>query len=426
MRIVELIRRKREGEPISPDDLRWIVESYTRDEVPDYQMSALLMAIFFKGMPPEELAPWTDAMLHSGMVLDLGDLPGFKVDKHSTGGVGDKISLPLAPLVAVCGATVPMIAGRGLAHTGGTLDKLESIPGFSVYRSVEQMKAQLSSLGAIIMGQTEEIAPADKRLYALRDVTGTIESIPLIASSIMSKKMAEGVDGLVLDVKVGQGAFMKSLDQARDLAHTMKAIGERLGKKVVALLTNMSQPLGVAVGNALEVRESIELLRGEGPADTRALTLALAEEMLTLAGLDPTEAVKALDDGRALARFREMIEAQGGDPRVCDDLDVLPSAPVVEPFLATQSGYVSAIDARAIGMGAMALGAGRSRKDQDVDPAVGVMMAARVGDEIQVGQPLLDTHRREGDWAEAKQWFERAFTFSDTPPKDEPLILDRI
>lgn len=426
MRIVELIRRKRDGEPVSPDELRWVVERFTADEIPDYQMAAWLMAVYFKGMPSEELAPWTDAMLHSGRVLDHSEIPGFKVDKHSTGGVGDKISLPLAPIVAASGAVVPMIAGRGLAHTGGTLDKLEAIPGFSVGLSVEAMKQQLRDLGVVIMGQTEEIAPADKRLYALRDVTGTIESIPLIASSIMSKKMAEGIDGLVLDVKVGKGAFMKTVAQARELAQTMKGIGERLGCAVVTLLTAMDQPLGRAVGNALEVKESIDILKGEGPEDSQALTVALAEEMLTLAGIDPKKATEVIEDGRALACFREMVAAQGGDPATVDDPELLAKAPIVEPMGAAQGGYIASIDARAIGMGAMALGAGRSRKEDDVDPAVGVMMSSRVGDRVEPGQALLEIHRREGDVSEAMAWFKGAFTFSDDPVETGPLIIEKV
>jgi pyrimidine-nucleoside phosphorylase/thymidine phosphorylase len=326
MRAVDLIERKRDGGALTADELRFLVKGNTTGEIPDYQMAAFLMAVYFKGMRPEELAPWTEAMLRSGSVLDFSDLSGRCVDKHSTGGVGDKISLPLAPLVAACGVRVPMVSGRGLGHTGGTLDKLESIPGFSTQQSSARFRELVDTLGLGLIGQTADIAPADKLLYALRDVTATVESIPLIASSIMSKKLAEGIDALVLDVKVGNGAFMRSVDQARTLAETMAGIGQRMGKRVVAYLTDMNQPLGATVGNALEVRESVEILRGGGPADVRALTLTFAREMLQLGGVDPAEAERALDDGRALARFRALVEAQGGDPRVIDDPDRLPKA----------------------------------------------------------------------------------------------------
>lgn len=426
MRVVDLIERKRDGGELAPDEIRALIAAYTRDEVPDYQMAALLMAIYLRGLSPAELAAWTDAMLRSGEVLDLNDIPGVKVDKHSTGGVGDKISLPLAPLVAACGARVPMVSGRGLGHTGGTLDKLESIPGFSTRQTVARFRELVAGLGVALIGQTEEIAPADRRLYALRDVTGTVASIPLIASSIMSKKLAEGIDALVLDVKVGSGAFMRTLEDARALARTMVDIGERMGKRVVALLTDMNQPLGRAVGNALEVRESIEVLRGGGPADVRALTLALAEEMLRLAGIDPAEAARALDDGRGLARFRAVVEAQGGDPRAVDDPDRLPAAPFVEPLPAPRDGYVTGIDARAIGLGAMSLGAGRARKEDVIDPAVGVVLAAKVGDAVRAGEPLLHIHHAGKGLDEARRRLAAAWSFGDAPPPSAPLVIDRV
>ena len=300
MRAVDLIQKKRDAGVLTPDEIRYLIGGFTRDELPDYQMAAFLMAVFFRGMQPEELAPWADAMLRSGEVLDFSDMPGRKVDKHSTGGVGDKISLPLAPIVAACGVRVPMVSGRGLGHTGGTLDKLESIPGFSTQQTAGRFRELVATLGCGLIGQTAEIAPADKRLYALRDVTATVESIPLIASSIMSKKLAEGIDALVLDVKVGNGAFMRTPERARELARTMAEIGARMGKAVVAYLTDMNQPLGAAIGNALEVRETIDILRGGGPADVRRLTLVLAEEMLRLGGVDPAEATRALAEEPAV------------------------------------------------------------------------------------------------------------------------------
>jgi pyrimidine-nucleoside phosphorylase len=426
MRVVDLIERKRDGGRLTGPEIRELIAAYTRDAVPDYQMAALLMAIFIRGMEDDELAAWTDAMLRSGEVLDLGDIPGVKVDKHSTGGVGDKISLPLAPLVAACGVRVPMVSGRGLGHTGGTLDKLESIPGFSTQQPVERFRELVADLGLALIGQTDEIAPADRRLYALRDVTGTVPSIPLIASSIMSKKLAEGIDALVLDVKVGSGAFMRTLPEARFLAETMVAIGRGMKKRVVALLTDMSQPLGQAVGNALEVRESIEVLRGGGPADIRALTLALAEEMLRLAHVDPAEAKRALDDGRGLARFRDIVAAQGGDPRAIDDPDRLPTAPHVEPLVSPRDGYVTAIDAREIGVGAMCLGAGRARKEDVIDPGVGLMLAKRVGDPVRAGEPLLYLHHAGVGLDDARRRLAAAWTFGDEPPAPLPLVLDRI
>jgi pyrimidine-nucleoside phosphorylase/thymidine phosphorylase len=426
MRAVDLIERKRDGGALTADELRFLVKGNTTGEIPDYQMAAFLMAVYFKGMRPEELAPWTEAMLRSGSVLDFSDLSGRCVDKHSTGGVGDKISLPLAPLVAACGVRVPMVSGRGLGHTGGTLDKLESIPGFSTQQSSARFRELVDTLGLGLIGQTADIAPADKLLYALRDVTATVESIPLIASSIMSKKLAEGIDALVLDVKVGNGAFMRSVDQARTLAETMAGIGQRMGKRVVAYLTDMNQPLGATVGNALEVRESVEILRGGGPADVRALTLTFAREMLQLGGVDPAEAERALDDGRALARFRALVEAQGGDPRGIDDPDRLPKARHVVALPAPKSGCVQGIDARAIGVGAMCLGAGRTRKEDAVNPAVGVVMNARIGDHIREGEPLLFIHHDDVGVDAARRYFDAAFVLGDAAVEPPTLIIDRI
>lgn len=432
MRAAELIARKRNGDALDPDDIRALIAGYARGEVPDYQMSALAMAVYFRGLEPAELSAWTDAMLRSGDVLDLSHLSGAKVDKHSTGGVGDKISLPLAPLVAACGLRVPMVSGRGLGHTGGTLDKLESIPGFRTDLSVERFVAQVAddTLRLGLAGQTEEIAPADKRLYALRDVTATVESIPLIASSIMSKKLAEGIDGLVLDVKVGSGAFMKTEADARRLAETMVEIGRRAGCATVALLTDMSRPLGRMVGNALEVRESIDILRGEGPADVRALTLRLAAEMLMLGGLarDVAEdlARTTLDGGAALKRFARVIEAQGGDPAVLDDPDRLAKAPHVVDFVAPRAGHVGGMHTARVGLAAMCLGAGRARTDDVIDPAVGLEICATVGDRVEKGQPLARIHHAGRGLDDCRAHLAAAWMIADAPVAPRPLVIDRV
>jgi pyrimidine-nucleoside phosphorylase len=385
---VELIRAKRDGRGLADAELRAFVAGVTDGSIPDYQVAAMLMAIFFRGLDDRELAAWADAMTRSGDVIDLGSIDRPKIDKHSTGGVGDKISLPLAPAVAACGVAVPMVSGRGLGHTGGTLDKLESIPGFRVDLPVDRFVDQVRRLGTCLIGQTERIAPADRRLYALRDVTGTVESIPLIASSIMSKKLAEGIDGLVLDCKVGAGAFMKTADQARVLCGAIRAIGVAAGKRVTCVLTDMDAPIGRTIGNALEVRESIEILRGGGPADTRELTITLGAEMLMLAGVarDPDEGrariTGVLADGSALAVFAKVVEAQGGDPRVCDDPGkVLPRAARRTP-LTLGPGRVTAIDAEALGMAALVLGAGRRTKDDVIAPGAGIVIDTYLGEDI--------------------------------------------
>jgi pyrimidine-nucleoside phosphorylase/thymidine phosphorylase len=398
LRVYDVIHRKRDGHAVEPEAIAALVRGYTADEIPDYQMAAFCMAVYFRGMDDVEVGALTRAMLESGDVLDLSDIPGCKVDKHSTGGVGDKISLPLAPLVAACGVRVPMVSGRGLGHTGGTLDKLEAIPGFRVDLPVERFRRQVAELGCCLVGQSARIAPADRKLYALRDVTATVESIPLIAGSIMSKKLAEGIDALVLDVKVGGGAFMKTLDDARRLARTLVAIGRGMGKRVTALLTDMSQPLGRAVGNALEVEESIAILRGGGPADVRELTVQLGAEMLLLGGVAPTltegrGAIEAaIADGRGLARFRAIVEAQGGDPRAVDDPSRLPRAPRLVDVPAAAAGRVEAIDAEAVGLAAMALGAGRAKVEDRVDPAAGIVVRKRLGDRVERGEPLCTLH----------------------------------
>jgi len=399
----QLIRAKRDGEELADDEIRGLMEGITDGSIPDYQVSALLMAIFFRGLGDRELATWADAMVRSGDVLDLSAIRRPKVDKHSTGGVGDKISLPLAPAVAACGVAVPMVSGRGLGHTGGTLDKLEAIPGFRVDLPVERFARIVDEVGACLIGQTARIAPADKRLYALRDVTGTIESIPLIASSIMSKKLAEGIDGLVLDCKVGAGAFMKNLDDARALCRAIAAIGRAAGKRVTCVLTAMDAPIGTRIGNALEVVETIEILRGGGPADTRELTVVLGGEMLLLGGVVPDAAAgarriaAALDDGSALEVFRKIVAAQGGDPRVCDDpAGILPRAAAETVIAAPAAGVVTAIDAEASGLAGVWLGAGRRTKEDAVDPAAGIVLAATVGTAVAAGAPLATLHHAPG------------------------------
>jgi pyrimidine-nucleoside phosphorylase len=399
-----LIRKKRDGGELDDDELRAFVAGVTDNSFADYQVSAMLMAIFFRGMSDRELATFADAMLRSGEILDLSAVDRPRVDKHSTGGVGDKISLPLAPAVAACGAAVPMVSGRGLGHTGGTLDKLESIPGFRIDLPVADFIRQVAELGVCLIGQTAEIAPADRRLYAIRDVTATVESIPLIASSIMSKKLAEGIDALVLDCKVGDGAFMKREADARELAAAIRAIGAAAGKKVHVCLTDMNAPIGRMVGNALEVAESIEVLGGGGPADTRELTCVLGGEMLVAAGIEADPAAArarieaALDGGEALAVFEKMVAAQGGDPRVVSDPDgILPRARHRREIRAPRAGAVAAIGAETVGVAALALGAGRARKEDAIDPAAGIELLCRVGDRVEKDQPLAVLHYNDRD-----------------------------
>lgn len=425
MRVVDLIAKKRNGGILTAPDIEALIHLFWTDKLPDYQMSAMAMAIYYQGLNSEELSAWTKAMLHSGRVLDFSHVSKVKVDKHSTGGVGDKISLPLAPLVASCGVAVPMISGRGLGHTGGTLDKLESIPGFKTDLSSERFTSLVEDLGVALGGQTEEICPADKRLYALRDVTATVESIPLIASSIMSKKLAEGIDGLVLDVKVGAGAFMPDLERATELADTMISIGQTMGTQVVALLTRMDAPIGQMVGNALEVAESIEVLRGEGPPETRALTLALAEEMLSIAGQDPELAQKNLDNGAALRMFEAIIEAQDGDPRVCHSLSLLPQASERLPLKASEAGTVSEINAKTVGLAAIELGAGRNKKSDIIDPAVGIEMAVSPGQTVKAGDVLCWIHHNHKGVEASKGRLRTAFTIGDSTYEEKPIVLRR-
>lgn len=402
-----VLRRVRDGQRVEPGDLKRFIDGLRTGEVTDYQATAFLMAVYCKGLDDDLVAALTLAMRDSGEVIDLSGVPGRKVDKHSTGGVGDKISIPLAPVVAACGVAVPMISGRGLGHSGGTLDKLESIPGFRVDLSVDEFKAQVRDLGCCLIGQTGNIAPADKKLYALRDVTATVESVPLITASILSKKLAEGIDALVLDVKVGRGAFMKTEAEARELAESLVRVGESAGVQVRAVLTSMEQPLGRTVGNALEVRESIDILRGVGPEDTTELTVTLAAHMLVLGHKAKTleeakdRATAAIEDGAALRQLGEIISAQGGDPRVIDDESVLPSAPVVREVTAPDDGVVASIDAFTVGMAAVRLGAGRARAEDTIDPAVGFELLKKVGDEVREGEAIVRVHARDDASAES-------------------------
>ena len=429
MRAVDIIQRKRDGLELSAGEIDFLVRGYAEGRIPDYQASALAMAVYFRGMTPAETVALTESMMRTGEVLDLQDLPGPKVDKHSTGGVGDKTSLILAPVVAACGVNVPMISGRGLGHTGGTLDKLESIPGFSVRLSLADFRAVLEQTRLAIIGQTPEIAPADKKLYALRDVTGTVESRPLIAASIMSKKMAEGIDALVLDVKTGDGAFMKSFEDSKALAETMVEIGRGMGKKVAALITDMEQPLGHAVGNALEVVECLDTLKGRGPKDLESLSLELAAWMLHLAGvaanLDAarSRARDALVSGAGLRKFRQVVERQGGDPSVCDDAHLLPRSREVVPLVAEQDGRVVAIAARAVGQAAMLLGAGRETVESVIDPAVGIVLHKKVGDLVIAGEPCATLHVNDrGRLDEALALLQEAIRFGPEAPARTRLI----
>ena len=424
--VVELIRAKRDGGRLADGQIRWLIDAYTGGVVADEQMSALLMAICIRGLDPAELRTWTAAMIESGERLDLTAVPAPTVDKHSTGGVGDKVSLVLAPLVASCGAAVPQLSGRGLGHTGGTLDKLESIPGWRAELTNAQMISVLRAEGCVICAAGQGLAPADRKLYALRDVTGTVESVPLIASSIMSKKIAEGTAALVLDVKVGSGAFMRDIDEARLLAQTMVTLGAEHGVRTTALLTRMDAPLGLAVGNAVEVEEAVAALAGGGPPDLAEVTLALASEMLALAGIgqgDPaSDPAAALADGRALDRYRAMIRAQGGDPDA-----PLPPAAHAEVITAPAAGWLGRLDARAVGVAAWRLGAGRARKEDPVSPAAGVICLAKPGDRVDRGQPLLELRGdAESVFAAARDALSGAIEIGPSAPDIGPLILEHI
>jgi pyrimidine-nucleoside phosphorylase len=430
-----IIARKRDGHALGRSEINAFVRGATEGTWADYQLAALLMAIFLRGMDTAETTALTDAMMRSGVVADLSHVPGVKVDKHSTGGVGDKVSLPLAAMVAACGVPVPMISGRGLGHTGGTLDKLESIPGFRVGLSLEEYRAQVAKVGCALIGQTRDLAPADKKLYALRDVTATVECLPLICGSILSKKMAEGIDALVLDVKFGGGAFMKTLPDARALATAMCAIGKAMGRPTRALLTRMDQPLGRAVGNAVEVAESIACLRGEpGAEDLMEVTYALGAEMLLLAGVasDANEAkaklAATISSGAALAKFREIVAAQGGDPRVCDDpAGVLPKAAFIGEVRAPRAGFVVGVDAMAIALAALRSGAGRIRAEDTVDHAVGFTRLVKIGERVEAGAILGVAHASAGaKLAEARAALEVAVSIGDSAPVAEPLVVERV
>ncbi|MEJ5868942.1 thymidine phosphorylase [Pseudokineococcus sp. 5B2Z-1] len=422
---VDVIRAKRDGGALTDAQVDWVVDAYTREVVAEEQMSALAMAVLLNGMTRAETARWTAAMIASGERLDLSSgLSRPTADKHSTGGVGDKITLPLAPLVAACGAAVPQLSGRGLGHTGGTLDKMEAIPGWRASLSTDEVRRQLEDVGAVVCAAGADLAPADKRLYALRDVTGTVESVPLIASSIMSKKIAEGTDALVLDVKVGSGAFMKDLGRARELAETMVALGSDAGVRTVALLTDMSTPLGLTAGNALEVRESVEVLAGGGPRDVVDLTLALAREMLAAAGVDGVDPADALADGRAMDVWRRMVAAQGGDPGA-----ELPRARETDVVLAPADGVLVRLDALAVGVAAWRLGAGRARREDPVQAGAGVELHAKPGDAVRAGQPLMTLHTDTPErFGRAREALEGAVDVAPegSRPDVPELVLDRV
>jgi pyrimidine-nucleoside phosphorylase/thymidine phosphorylase len=432
-RAIDVIRKKRDGYELSRNEIGSLVNAYTRGDIPDYQVSAWLMAVVLRGMTRAETTALTDAMLRSGEVLDLSSLPGRKVDKHSTGGVGDKTSLVLAPLAAAAGVVVPMISGRGLGHTGGTLDKLEAIPGFNVNLPVTQFRRVLETCGCAMIGQTAEIAPADRKLYALRDVTGTVESPYLICASIMSKKLAEGIDALVLDVKTGSGAFMKSEQDAAFLADLMVETGERMGKQVVALITDMDQPLGRMIGNALEVVEVVEILRGEGPEDLRELCLELAGWMLHLGGVSDTVAEgkkqsdKLIASGRALDKFRRMVELQGGDPRTIDDPKKLPRAQHTMTVSSPKNGYLGSLQCEKVGTACVILGGGRERKEDPVDPAVGIALHKKVGDAVSAGEPLATIYyNAETRAAHARQLLDESYQIADSPLHEKRPLIHRV
>ncbi|HUI56093.1 MAG TPA: thymidine phosphorylase [Bryobacteraceae bacterium] len=431
MRTVDLIQRKRDGEELAPEEIEFLVEGYTNGDIPDYQMSSFLMAVFFSGMSDREVSRLTECMLRSGDTVDLSSVPGVKVDKHSTGGVGDKTSFIVAPLAAAAGVMVPMMSGRSLGHTGGTLDKLESIPGFRTNLSADEFRKQLAELGLAFIGQSDELAPADRKLYALRDVTATVESIPLISSSIMSKKLAEGVDALVLDVKVGSGAFMKKQVDARRLAQTMVGIGRRLDKKVQALITDMNQPLGYAVGNALEVMEASQTLQNAGPADLTKLSIELAARMIFLG-----KKAETLDDARRLAeqhlvdgsgykKLKQVVAAQGGNQQALDKFELLPNATGMREIASPRAGYVTSINAEDIGTASNMIGAGRDKKEDAIDPAVGIILEVKTGEKVDAGSVLCRLYYTKEDRVEeAAEMVEDAFRISAQKPDERELILE--
>ncbi|QWK09398.1 MAG: pyrimidine-nucleoside phosphorylase [Thermoflexus hugenholtzii] len=433
MRAVEIIEKKRDGYELSPEEIRFFVEGFTRGEIPDYQAAAFLMAVYFRGMTPRETADLTLAMAYSGRVLDLHDIAPVVVDKHSTGGVGDKVSLVVVPLVAAAGLPVGKMSGRGLSFTGGTIDKLESIRGFRVELTVEEFREQLRRVGAVLCGQSADLAPADGKFYALRDVTGTVPSIPLIAASIMSKKIAAGADAIVLDVKVGNGAFMKTLEDARALAQRMVDIGFALGRRVVAVISDMNQPLGEAVGNALEVKEAIATLRSDGPQDFREHCLTIAAYMLYLGGRAGSVAEgrrlaeETLSSGAAWEKFRALVAAQGGDVEQIEEPERLPRARLIREIPAPADGYIAEMRAYEVGMAAVALGAGRTKKGEPIDPAVGILVHRKVGDPVRRGEPLFTVHANaEERLAEAEAWLSRAVRIREAPVPPLPHIYETI
>jgi pyrimidine-nucleoside phosphorylase/thymidine phosphorylase len=431
MRTVDLIQRKRDGEELAPEEIEFLIEGYTNGDIPDYQMSAFLMAVYFSGMSDREVSRLTECMLRSGETMDLSTVPGLKVDKHSTGGVGDKTSLIVAPLAAAAGVVVPMMSGRALGHTGGTLDKLESIPGMRTNLGKEEVEKQLREIGLCFIGQTEQLAPADGKLYSLRDVTATVESIPLISSSIMSKKLAEGVDALVLDVKVGSGAFMKRQVDARRLAQMMVGIGRRMDKRVQALITDMNQPLGYAVGNALEVMEASQTLQNAGPADLTKLSIELAARMIFLGKKEPTldEARRTAEhrmlDGSGYKKFKQAVAAQNGNPQALDKFELLPNATGMREITSPRGGYITSIDAQDIGTASNMIGAGRDKKEDAIDPAVGIILEVKIGEKVDAGSVLCRLyHTKEDRVDEAAEMVEDAFRISGQKPEERELILE--
>jgi pyrimidine-nucleoside phosphorylase len=431
MRTVDLIQRKRDGEELAPEEIDFLVDGYTSGDIPDYQMSAFLMAVYFSGMTDREVSRLTECMLRSGETVDLSAVEGIKVDKHSTGGVGDKTSLIVAPLAAAAGVVVPMMSGRALGHTGGTLDKLESIPGFRTNLTPDDVQRQLAEMSLCFLSQTDRLAPADGKLYALRDVTATVESIPLICSSIMSKKLAEGLDALVLDVKVGNGAFMKKQVDARRLAQMMVGVGRRMDKRVQALITDMSQPLGYAVGNALEVMEASQTLQNAGPNDLTKLSIELAARMIFLAKKTPTLdearrlAEQKLVDGSGYKKFKQVVAAQGGNPQALDKFELLPNATGMREVASPRGGYVSVIDAEDIGLASNMIGSGRDRKEDSIDPAVGIILEVKVGEKVDAGSVLCRLYyTREDRVEEAADLVEGAFRISAQKPEERELILE--
>ncbi|MBC7324034.1 MAG: pyrimidine-nucleoside phosphorylase, partial [Moorella sp. (in: Bacteria)] len=429
MRMSDIILKKREGQELSPEEIKFFVRGYTEGNIPDYQAAALLMAVFFRGLSPLETAELTLAMVESGEKIDLSAIAGCKVDKHSTGGVGDKTTLVLAPLVAAAGAPVAKLAGRGLGHTGGTIDKLEAIPGLQTELSIPAFIQQVKEIGVAVAAQTRDLVPADKKIYALRDVTATVECIPLIASSIMSKKLAAGADAVVLDVKVGAGAFLPRREDARALARTMAAIGRQLGRTTVCFLTDMEQPLGRAVGNALEVREAITALKGEGPGDLEELCLALGAQMLVLAkkaaGIDQArqKLTTLLKNGGALRKFQEMVAAQGGNPEVVENTELLKVAGRQEKVLAQAAGYVQSVDGRALGRAAVYLGAGRQSKEDQIDLSVGLVMHKKIGDTVEAGEPLVTMFVQQARYLEdARKLIAGAYKIGEEKPAPRPMV----